>query len=208
MLNELNDSLSTIINNTKIHLPILIKIIAIPWAVYLVNLLIFKQRLLYLGIIPRHLRGIPGILLAPLLHANFNHLFFNSIPLLVLSNFILIDGFIYYLIVTIVITLGSGLLIWLFAKPGIHIGASALITGYWALLVSNIYSQGSVTAIILGIISLYYFAGIFYGIFPSKKGVSWEGHLFGLIAGFATGYFLPHIINFILKLSVIISGKG
>jgi hypothetical protein len=104
MLNELIASLNTIIDNTKLHAPILIKIIAIPWFVYSLNLLIFQQQLLYLGIIPRRLRGLPGILFAPLLHANFNHLFFNSIPLLVLSNFILINGFIYYLVITIVIT--------------------------------------------------------------------------------------------------------
>jgi membrane associated rhomboid family serine protease len=204
MLTELTDSLNAIINNAKIHLATLVKIMAIPWLVYLFNSLIFQQRLLYLGIIPRRLRGIPGILFAPLLHANFNHLFFNSIPLLILSDFILMDGLIYYLIVTVVITLGSGVLIWLFAKPGLYVGASAVITGYWALLVTNIYSQGSVTAIILGIISVYYFAGIFYGIFPGKKGVSWEGHLFGLLSGFATSYFLPDIINFTLKLMILI----
>lgn len=98
---------------------------------------------------------------APLLHANFNHLFFNSIPLVVLSNFILINGLLYFLYVTLFITLLSGFLIWCFAKPGIHLGASSLITGYWGLLVSDILQQGTVTAIILGIISLYYFAGIF-----------------------------------------------
>ncbi|MGQ3889409.1 rhomboid family intramembrane serine protease [Legionella sp. CNM-1927-20] len=208
MLDEISNSLNQIISNTQTNLPILIKIMAVIWGIYFINLLIFHQRLLYLGIIPRRLIGLPGILFAPLLHANFNHLFFNSIPLLVLSDFILIDGFIYYLIVTLIITLGSGLLIWLFAKPGIHIGASSLITGYWALLVMNIYSHGSVTAVILGIISVYYFAGIFYGIFPGKRGVSWEGHLFGLLTGFVTGYFLPYIIDFLMRLSITVLGKG
>ena len=95
----------------------------------------------------------------------------------------------YYLQVTLCITLLSGVLIWCFAKPGIHVGASAVITGYWALLVSNMYQEGTLTAIILGIVSVYYFAGIFLGVFPGRKGVSWEGHLFGLVAGFATSYF-------------------
>ena len=187
MLSELNDSLNLIISQTKINAESLTFIVMIPWAVFILSYLT-GNRLLILGIIPRHLYGLPGILFAPLLHANFNHLFFNSIPLLVLSNFILIQGLTYYLQVTLLITLISGFLIWCFAKSGIHVGASAVITGYWALLISNSYQEGSLTAIILGIVCVYYFAGIFFGIFPGKKGVSWEGHLFGLLAGLATGY--------------------
>ncbi|OGV46811.1 MAG: rhomboid family intramembrane serine protease [Legionellales bacterium RIFCSPHIGHO2_12_FULL_42_9] len=182
MLNQLNASLTLIISQTQANWIILAKIIALPWLIYFLNFFV-HHRLLYLGIIPRHLIGLPGIFFAPLLHANFNHLFFNTIPLLVLSNFILINGLNYFLTVTVYITCLSGFLIWCFAKPGIHIGASALITGYWGLLVSGIYQQGTLMALILGGLSLYYFAGLFSGLFPSRKGVSWEGHVFGLIAG-------------------------
>ncbi|KTD60783.1 rhomboid family intramembrane serine protease [Legionella shakespearei] len=187
MINELMDSLNLIISQTQNNLKILGIILLIPWSVFFVSHFI-SNRILLLGIIPRQIRGLPGILFAPLLHANFNHIFFNSIPLLVLSNFILINGLNYYLAVTLIITLLSGLAIWCFAKPGLHIGASALITGYWGFLICNIYQNGTVTTIILGIISLYYFAGIFLGIFPGEKGVSWQGHLFGLLAGIATSY--------------------
>ncbi|KTD24932.1 AraC family transcriptional regulator [Legionella maceachernii] len=193
MLDQLTASLDQIINQTQANWHTLLIILLVPWLVFILNALMGK-RLLFLGIIPRHILGLPGILFAPLLHANFNHLFFNSIPLLVLSNFILVNGLTYFLWVTVIITLLSGVLIWLFAKPGIHVGASSLITGYWGLLVSDIVQQGTLTAIILGIISLYYFAGIFFGIFPSKKGVSWEGHLFGLLAGLATSYLMSYLM--------------
>ena len=189
MLQQLNSSLTLIINQTKMNAHALIIILLTLWGVFIISQLTGK-RLLMLGITPRRLYGLPGIFFAPFLHANFNHVFFNSIPLVVLSNFLLINGLTYFLQVTAMIMLLSGLLIWCFAKPGLHVGASAVITGYWALLVSNIYHQGTLTAIILGVISLYYFAGIFLGIFPGKKGVSWEGHLFGLLAGLATSYFL------------------
>lgn len=189
MLDKLYTSLALIIVQTQQNTQALEIILLVPWSVFLMSLLT-GNRLLALGIIPRHLVGLPGILFAPLLHANFNHLFFNSIPLLVLSNFILINGLDYFIYVTVIITVLSGSLIWLFAKPGIHIGASALITGYWGLLITNVYQQGTLTAIILGILSLYYFGGIFLGIFPSKKGVSWEGHLFGLLAGLATNWLM------------------
>lgn len=197
MLNELSSSLNLIMTQTQANLKTLAVILAIPWLVFAVNILLGK-RLLWLGIMPRRLRGLPGIVLSPFLHADFNHLFFNSIPLLVLSNFILINGLTYFILVSLIITLISGLLIWCFAQPGIHIGASALITGYWALLVSDLLQHGTLTAFILGILCVYYFAGIFFGIFPGKKGVSWEGHLFGLIAGLATGYFLPAILTLLV----------
>lgn len=191
MLSDLSSSLANIVNQTQANLATLAVIIAIPWLVFIIDQLVGK-RLLYLGIVPRRIYGLRGIIFAPLLHANFNHLFFNSIPLLVLSNFILINGLNYFITVTVLISLISGLLIWCFAKSGIHVGASSLITGYWALLVSDIIRQGSFTAVILGVLSLYYFAGIFLGVFPSKKGVSWEGHLFGLAAGLAVSYLLAN----------------
>lgn len=189
MLDQLNTSLALIIYQTKMNAHTLAVILCIPWIIFFISNLTGK-RLLLLGIIPRHLVGLPGILFAPLLHANFNHIFFNSIPLLVLSNFLLINGLNYFLEVTLIITVISGFLIWCFAKSGLHVGASAVITGYWGLLVSDIYRQGTLTAIILGVLSLYYFAGIFLGVFPGKKGVSWEGHLFGLLAGVATSYLI------------------
>lgn len=188
-MDEFITSLDLIKTQIQNNLYILGIILFIPWLVFFISHFI-NNRILLLGIIPRYIRGIPGILFAPLLHANFNHLFFNSIPLLVLSGFILINGLHYYLIVTLMITILSGLAIWCFAKKGLHIGASALITGYWGFLVINAYQHTTPTTIILGALSLYYFAGIFLGIFPKEKGVSWQGHLFGLLAGFATNYLL------------------
>ena len=185
MIDEINNSLSLIISQTQTNLPCLMKMLALIWGIFFLTKL-SGDRLLLLGIRPRRFSGLIGILCAPFLHANFNHIFFNSIPLIVLSDFLLINARPYFLCVSLCIMLISGFLIWCFAKPGLHVGASGLITGYWALLVYDIYQQGSVTAIILGALSLYYFAGIFLGIIPGKKGVSWEGHLFGLIAGVLT----------------------
>lgn len=188
MLQQLSNSLDLILLQTQNNLPVLFIILLIPWVVFLLSLI--NKRILLLGIIPRHLIGIPGIFLCPLLHANFNHIFFNSIPLLVLSNFLLIDGLHLFIFVTIAIVTISGFLVWCFGKPGVHIGASALITGYWGFLVSNAYQHATLTSIILGVISAYYFAGIFLGIFPSEKGVSWEGHLFGLISGVGLSFLI------------------
>lgn len=193
MLQQITQSLELIIQQTQANSYVLMSILLIVWAVFIITSLM--PQFLYLGIIPRRLAGLPGIFFSPLLHANFNHIFFNSIPLVVLSNFLLIHGIDYFIFVTIVLTLSSGFLLWCFGKPGLHIGASGLITAYWALLVSDVYYQPTnMTTIILGLISAYYFAGIFLNVFPSKRGVSWEGHFFGLISGFLLSFFMKDVI--------------
>ena len=75
MLDQLTASLDQIINQTQANWHTLLIILLVPWLVFILNALMGK-RLLFLGIIPRHILGLPGILFAPLLHANFNHLFF------------------------------------------------------------------------------------------------------------------------------------
>ena len=190
MINEFNTALTLFITQTQLNIPYIEIMILILYGSFVLTMIC--PYLLALGIWPRHLYGLPGVIFAPLLHVNFNHLFFNTIPLVILSDFILINGLDYFLTVSLAITLMSGFLIWCFAKPGIHLGASALVTGYWGLLVCNIYQQGTIMAVFLGVICVYYFAGIFLGVFPGKKGVSWEGHLFGLVAGVAASNFILH----------------
>lgn len=189
MFSDLSQTLAFIIESTKLHAYVLGYMLAIIWGVFLLTKL-SGNRLLILGIIPRKAVGIPGIVCSPFLHANFNHIFFNTIPLVILGNFVLLYSTQFFLIASLSIILISGVLTWLFAKPGIHVGASAVITGYWGLLVTDIYNLGGTMTVLLGIVCIYYFAGIFLGVFPGKKGVSWEGHLFGLIAGITTSFII------------------
>ena len=183
MISELQQSLEQIAQQSQANAYYLCILLAILWGIYIINL-ILGGRLLYFGIIPRTFIGLRGIFFSPFLHANFNHLFFNNIPLVVLANFLLIRGSDYFINASIYIMLLSGFLTWLIGKRGLHIGASGVITGYWAVLACDFFTQSNLTSIILGLLSIYYFAAIFFGAFPSsKKGVSWEGHLSGLLAG-------------------------
>jgi membrane associated rhomboid family serine protease len=199
-MNELIQAIFTIVDQTKQNMTILFILLGVMWGVFILTQLTGK-RLLFFGIIPRHVIGLPGIFLSPFLHANTNHIFFNSIPFFILSNFLLIQGLNVYLNVTLYITLLSGLLVWLFARPAIHVGASGLITGYWSYLMLDAYTQGGALTILLAIVCVYYFAGIFFGIFPQQRGVSWEGHLFGLVAGMLVNYGLIQGVLPLLALS-------
>lgn len=183
------DTLLHMLEQTKENLPTISILLAVMWGCFAITI-ITGYRPLYLGIHPRKILGLVGIIFSPFLHASFNHIFFNSIPLVILSNFILLSGLDYYLNISLYIALGSGILVWLFGRPLIHVGASSLITGYWSFLVIDAYHVGGLQAIILAIVSAYYFAGIFFGIFPSDDGVSWEGHFSGFVSGIGLNYSL------------------
>ena len=159
------------------------------WIIHAVNVAL-NYRLNTLGLVPRKIRGIPGVIFSPFLHGSFSHLFFNSIPFFVLLDFLLMDKGIHSAITISSIIIGiSGVLLWLFGRKGVHVGASGLIMGYLAYLLVNAYQHPSIKTLLLGVVCLYYFGGLLVGLFPQKKYVSWEGHVFGFLGGIAAVFF-------------------
>lgn len=193
LLTQLNFLLTTILA----HLSVSLFLMAILWGVHILNA-ILGYRLNYLGIYPRNIFGIPGILFSPLLHGSFNHLFFNSLPLFILMNFILLGGIQLLIWVTLIVTVVSGILTWLFGRKAIHVGASGLIMGYWSYLLINAYHNPTLLSLVLGIVCIYYLGGLFFHIFPSEDSVSWEGHIFGLIAGVVAFYICNQYLGLVL----------
>jgi membrane associated rhomboid family serine protease len=167
--------------------------LGIIWAVNIFNWLT-GSRLNVLGIYPRHAFGLIGILCSPFLHQNFNHLFFNTIPLFVLALAIMANnGAAHFLIITAIIMGISGLAVWLFGRKGIHIGASGVISGYFGFILMEAFTSPSITTVLLAIMAIYYFGGILLGLFPQDKMTSWEYHLFGFASGVLCAYYLPYI---------------
>lgn len=170
------------------------KLVALLWIIHFINRAL-QYRLNYLGIYPRSTQGLVGIIFAPLLHGSFNHLFFNSIPLLILFDLALLDGRTTFYFSSATIIILSGFLIWLFGRRALHIGASSLIMGYFGYLIAGAYFHFTVKTIILAVVCLYYFGGLLLALFPSaNKDVSWEGHVFGFMAGIITAFFVPIIL--------------
>lgn len=136
------------------------------------------------GILPRTIQGLRGILFSPFLHVSLEHLYNNSIPLLVLIAAL---RFFYRRYALQVIGYGillSGFITWIIGRESYHIGASGLIY----VLVSFIFFKGIQTgyyrlvALSLTVIVLY--GGMIWYVFPDvEQGISWEGHLGGLISG-------------------------
>ena len=197
-LNDLVNSSNQLLDTATRYLGLTLGIVATVIVIHLINLLL-KRKLNFLGLIPRRLFGLPGIIFSPLLHQDFSHLLFNLFPLFILTNLLLVMGFDTYLAVTVILIFMTGLLTWLFGRMAVHIGASSLVLGYWGFLLMSLTGGITVSAILTVFICIYYFGNFIFSIIPQagEEGggqVSWEGHLFGLLSGLALGYewFLDH----------------
>ena len=182
-----------LISASQLNLRLSLELVAFFWLIHLINV-ILGMRLNVLGIIPRKPYGLPGILFSPFLHGNFEHLFFNSIALFILFDLMLVNGLKVFILSTIIIIVVCDGLVWLFARRGIHIGASGLIMGYWIFLLVNAYYQHSVVAVILAVLCLYYLAGLGLSLIPGDAGTSWEAHIFGALGGGLAVYGLQYIM--------------
>jgi len=189
-MNEFINQLNIAIAALQEHLPFVLTFIAILYGIHFINW-ILKYRLNFLGVYPRKLFGLPGIIFYPFLHSHFNHLFFNSIPLFILASFVLLKGFPTFYCISITITILSGIGIWLVGRRGFHVGASGLIMGYWSYLILDAYQQKTILSIAPALVCLYYFGGFLFHIFPTEVKSSWEAHLFGFLGGIAAAYACP-----------------
>lgn len=145
--------------------------------------LIFNLNIAWLGIYPLRVSGLIGIIAAPLIHNDLQHLISNTIGVFLLSWAI----FYFYTKIAkgalILIYILSGFWVWFFAREAYHIGASGLIYGMAAFLFfSGIFRKyAPLIAVSFTIVFLY--GGIIWGIFPTFEYISWETHLTGLVAG-------------------------
>ena len=143
----------------------------------------FNINLNHLGIYPRKIEGLRGILFSPFIHGDVKHLFNNAIPLLVLTSALF---YFYRRIRWKVLIYGlllTGLFTWLIGRSNIHIGASGVIYMLTAFLMFRgiLSKHYQLTALSFSVIFLY--GGFIWYIFPTDPKISWEGHLSGFIVG-------------------------
>jgi membrane associated rhomboid family serine protease len=169
---------------------ILAGIVALMWFLETVDLLIFRGRLDALGIQPRTLTGLRGIVFAPFLHAGFGHLAANTIPFIVLGWLVMLRSTSDFFVVMAVSAAVSGLGVWLFGGPhSVHLGASGVIFGFLGYLLARGIYERRLGAIVLALIALLLYGGALWGVLPLRSGVSWQGHLFGFLGGWLVAYF-------------------
>jgi membrane associated rhomboid family serine protease len=158
--------------------------VAILWAIALLNAALDLDASPF-GVAPRTLGGLAGLLFAPLVHAGFDHLIANTLPLVILGTAML---HLYPRATPVVlpsIWIGPGIAVWLFARGGVHLGASGLVYG----LVAYVFTAGLIRrdrrAIAASMIVAFLYGASVWGVMPIQRGHSWETHLAAALIGLA-----------------------
>ncbi|MFK7841661.1 MAG: rhomboid family intramembrane serine protease [Sphingorhabdus sp.] len=142
------------------------------------------------GIEPREFDSIYTIFFAPWLHGDLTHLGNNMLALVVFSFLCLLNGRRYFLVASFLIIAITGILVWLFARDALHIGASGWIFGLWSLIIALGWIERSVRNIVVALGVVFFYGGMVVGVLPTTGFISFESHLFGAIAGIITAIFL------------------
>ena len=137
----------------------------------------------FLANVPRTLEGLVGIVFGPLVHINLFHLLSNLFPLLCLGTVV----YWFYGRIASAVFLRCyfvpQVLVWLFARPNLHVGSSGMVYGLAFFLIFLGFFRKDFKSLIISILILLFFGGLFYGILPNQQGISWESHLAGVVAG-------------------------
>lgn len=146
--------------------------------------IVFDLDLMYIGLFPLKWTGLTGIITSPLIHADFRHLFDNSVPVFLLS----LAVFYFYKPVAFKVFfftwIISGMLVWLGGRPAYHIGASGLIYGFASFLFFSGILRNSINLLAISLLVVFLYGSLVWGIFPFDYKISWESHLFGALTGF------------------------
>jgi membrane associated rhomboid family serine protease len=169
----------------SLRFPILL--VVLLWLIKGVDIL-FELELNNFGLYPLEVKGLPGILTSPFLHADLAHLFANSVPFLILGSFL----FYFYKeiawMILFLIYLITGIWVWVYARDGAaHIGASGVIYGLASFLFFSGMIRRETGLLVITMLVAFLYGGLIWGIFPQlfpNQPISWESHLMGLLSGF------------------------
>ena len=160
-------------------------LVAIMWVVKIIEVL-FHLDFSFLGVKPVSPEGIPGIFLFHFIHGDWEHLFANTIPILVLGSAL------YYFYrpianrILLILIFSVGLLTWCGARGGIHIGASGLVYGLTFFLMLSGFIRRDKKLIIISLVVVFLYGSLVWGLYPKyaiENNISWEGHLSGFVMG-------------------------
>ena len=179
----------SLVEDVKVPFLILVGSLSVFWVAEIIDVVLPFWGLDQYGIRPRTERGLWGILASPFLHGGFDHLIGNSVPFLILGWLTMFRERWHFALVTVMAMLLGGLGVWTFGATGsVHIGASGGIFGYLGFLLLSGFFERRFGAILVSLGVGVAYGGLVWGVLPSQPGISWEGHLFGFLAGILAAY--------------------
>jgi membrane associated rhomboid family serine protease len=163
------------------------------------------------GILPHHVSRIPDIFAAPFLHFSWQHIEGNSVPLFVLGFLAAYRGVVKFLLLTFIVAVVSGLGVWLFQSGNeLTVGASGLIFGYFGyVLLRGIFDRNPLDVGVGVLAGLLYWTILSVAI-PGTPGISWIGHLSGLVGGVIAAWVLrsPSSASLFRRRAAAVPGAG
>jgi len=135
------------------------------------------------GVLPRNVNGLVGIFTYPFIHGDWKHLFNNSVALLVLGTMVYHFYREFAGRAILWMFLLSGIWLWIGGRPNYHIGASGMVYALFGFLFLSGILRRHIKLMALSLLVVFMYGSLVWGIFPMEEHISWEGHLFGLIAG-------------------------
>ena len=161
--------------------------IFIIWIIEIYKL-VFDLNLYSFGIFPLRSYGLIGIITAPLIHADFTHLFANTIPLFVLGSSV----FYFYRNVAFRLIflsyLITGILVWIGGRQAYHIGASGFIYALISFIFLSGVIKNDIRLLALSLLVVFLYGGMIWGVLPLDSKISWESHLFGALTGISLAF--------------------
>ncbi len=171
-------------HNFRLALKIALTLTAFLWLILFLDYFLGLE-LARFGLRPGHLRGLIGLLTAPLLHSGVEHMFSNTLPLIISMTAIL------YLYprssvrVIPIIWIGSGMLAWIIGRPSLHFGASGFVYGLLAFVFISGVLRFDMRSVAVSIMVWFLYGSMIWGLLPIRPNMSWELHLSGAILGVA-----------------------
>lgn len=146
-----------------------------------------------LGVLPRQPIGLLGILFSPLIHSSWLHLAANTGPAIILGAALLYGYPRAAKIVIPAVYLGTGIIVWLFARPVYHIGASGLTFGVMFFITVIGFVRRDKQALALALSAFFLYGGMMGGFFPEEKNISYETHIAAAVIGIVLAFFLRNL---------------
>jgi membrane associated rhomboid family serine protease len=169
------------IHTIKQELLLIALFIGLIWFVFVLDRILPLE---VLGLVPRTMSGLTGIVTMPFLHQDLAHIMGNTPPLAVLLALLAGSRGNSKVIVLALIVLG-GVLLWLFGRGNaLHIGASGLVFALVSFLIAAGIFERRITSLVVSVlVGFFYGTTLLMGVLPGQQGVSWDGHLLGGVAG-------------------------